>query len=339
MQVDTHPSNDSHQTPSSNLFPEYSLCKVILRNSVWLLGILTWLFGVLDRGYVTFTEDTAILAHVAQLSTAVLLFGCWLYLKPEGSSRSDQVVAFQNYRASLAWQQSSYLCAIESRMEELQQYHLVGRDYVLPFPYPCQIYHLLNLKHLETVHSFSLNNLKVLATSDFQPTEIGGKLRFQTSLESPLNVLRFWRQPEVEAELTLYSPFSVELQIPVHNGRSIHVIFNVLPLNQLEHRFFVDIYSNLRWPKPLLRYLLGFATSLTLLEDLPYLRKLTSRKHPVGSSHHAEEEQRQHRPNDMMQLYHRYVHLYSLDLEVEPCDYASLRSQDDFSSQPISTPS
>jgi hypothetical protein len=169
---------------------------------------------------------------------------------------------------------------------------------------------LLNLKHLETVHSFSLNNLKVLGVKQFQPTAIGGKLQFQTSLESPLNILRFWRQGTVEVELTLHTPFTVELQIPVRDRKFINVIFNVLPLTQGEHKFFVDIYSNLPWPKSCLRFLLKFATSLTLLEDLPYLRQLAALKQQnlMRSIHPADPVPEAHH---MMQLFYRYVDLYS----------------------------
>lgn len=309
MQAHRLPPDDPHHPSVTVSLPERSLCRVMLKNGIWLLGILTWLFGVIDRGYIVLTDGMAVPVHLAQLFAAVALLMGWLVLKPETSPRSSQKVAFQDCSASLPLHQPTYLDAIRGRMLELQSYHLMGREYVLPFPFLCQIYHLLNLKHLESIHSFSLNNLKVLTVSDFQPTAIGGILRFETILDSPLNILRLWRQKAVEVELTLHTPFTVELQVPVHNEKRINVLFNVLPLSQKEHRFFVDIYSNLPWPKPLLRFFLEFATSLTLLEDLPYLRKLTSRKQqslirPSATSGREQES------SDTMQLYHRYVNLY-----------------------------
>ena len=231
----------------------------------------------------------------------------------------------------------NHIGKIQDRMRELQKHHLVGREYVLPFPYLCQIYHLLNLKHLETIHGFRLNNLKVLAVNDFQPTEIGGRLRFQTILDSPFNVLRLWRRSAVEVELTLHTPFTVELQVPVRDGKTINVIFNVLPLNQDKHRFFVDIYSNLPWPKSLLRFSLEFAASLTLLEDLPYLRKLTARKQNLLRSNNNSD--RDQDPNGMMQLYHRYINLYSLtpglDSERNAPPESSFRQSADFPVEPV----
>jgi hypothetical protein len=317
MQSDARQTDIRCKPSLNNTAPEDSLYRVILRNSVWLLGILTWLFGVFDRVYAIVIGEMFTLANFAQLLTVVALFGGWLYLKPEDGTHNSDSVAFQDHTASPDWQQSHYVGTAQARMSELHHYHLVGQEYVLPFPYLCQIYHLLNLKHLETVHNFSLNNLKILHVKHFQPTAIGGKLQFQTVLESPLNILRFWRQAIVEVELTLHTPFTVELQIPVRDRKFINVIFNVLPLTQGEHKFFVDIYSDLPWPKPFLRFLLQFATSLTLLEDLPYLRQLAALKQHnlMRSSHPADSIQGTHH---MMQLFYRYVDLYSALSCLEP---------------------
>jgi len=89
-------------------------------------------------------------------------------------------------------------------MLELQEQHMINQEYILPFPYLCQIYHLLNLKHLETIHNFSLNNLKVITINYFQP---------QLSEEwSNFKQLRFSSQcsenlkPIVEAVLILHTP-------------------------------------------------------------------------------------------------------------------------------------
>jgi hypothetical protein len=109
---------------------------------------------------------------------------------------------------------NGYSRAIESRMAELQPHHLISQRYFFPFPYLCQIYHLLNLKHLENVHGFSLNNLEILQVSHFHSSEVGGTIRFQTILRSPLNILRLWRQPVVEVDLILHDPYTVELCIP-----------------------------------------------------------------------------------------------------------------------------
>lgn len=186
----------------------------------------------------------------------------------------------------------------------LKKRHMISQEYILPFPYLCQIYHLLNLKHLETVHHFSLNNLKILNVSHFQPTNIGGIIKFQTILDSPANPLRIWRKPIVEVDLILHTPYTIELSIPVYNNKRIVVIFQAFPLTDKEHQLFIDIYSDLNWPKPLLQILLHFASCLTLFEDLPYLRNLADtnveRLFKLGKFSN----------NASMLLFKRFVELY-----------------------------
>jgi hypothetical protein len=172
---------------------------------------------------------------------------------------------------------NSYNHAIESRMAELQPHHLISQRYFFPFPYLCQIYHLLNLKHLENVHGFSLNNLEILQVSHFHSSEVGGTIRFQTILRSPLNILRLWRQPVVEVDLILHDPYTVELCIPIYRQKQVTVLFNVIPLQNRGHELFIDVYSNMSRFKPLLKLVFHLASCLTVLEDLPYIRKLAQR--------------------------------------------------------------
>ncbi|MBW4554751.1 MAG: hypothetical protein KME59_02200 [Trichormus sp. ATA11-4-KO1] len=229
-----------------------------LRTGVWLFGIPSWIFGITDRSWAAFADGYLSTMEVFQLLTTSFFFVSWLYLKPEMENNQDQ----------------GCLCPIQANKLALKKRHMISQEYILPFPYLCQIYHLLNLKHLETVHGLSLNNLKILNISYFQPTSIGGIIKFQTILDSPVNPLRIWRQPIVEVDLILHTPYTIELSIPVYNNKRIIVIFQTFPLTEKEHQLFIDIYSDLDWPKPLLQIVLHFASCLTLFEDLPYLRKL-----------------------------------------------------------------
>jgi hypothetical protein len=231
---------------------------VKLKNGIWLAGIPSWLFGITDRSLAAFADGYLSTLEVFQLFTASFFFLSWLYLRPEKDLNDVE----------------GYLCPTQDHRFELKKRHMISQEYILPFPYLCQIYHLLNLKHLETVHKFSLNNLRVINISSFQPTAIGGIIQFQTILESPVNALRIWRQPIVEVDLILHTPYTVELSIPVYNGKRITVMFYALPLNHREHQLFIEIYSDLDWPKPILQILLHLASCLTLFEDLPYLRNL-----------------------------------------------------------------
>jgi hypothetical protein len=196
--------------------------------------------------------------------------------------------------------------AIEARMTELKDDHLISQRYFFPFPYLCQIYHLLNLKHLENVHGFSLSNLEILKVSHFQSSEVGGTIRFQTILRSPLNILRLWRQPIVEVDLILHDPYTVELRIPIYREKQVTVLFNVIPLQNRGHELFIDIYSSLSRFKPLLKLIFHCASCLTVLEDLPYIRKLAERnlKRLVELNKVSNHE--------TMQLFKRFTELYGV---------------------------
>jgi hypothetical protein len=294
----------------NNQSVEFPLFITKLKNNLWIFGIHSWLFGITDRSMASLADGYLSAIELVHLFIASFFFVSWLSLKPNKSLNSGGLKTLQRYRTdSYAYLPEGYLCTAQARMLELQEQHMISQEYILPFSYICQIYHLLNLKHLETIHNFSLNNLKVIGVSDFQPTAIGGLIKFQTILDSPVNALRIWRQPIVEVGLILHNPYTVELCIPVYNNKYIIVIFNALPLSNTEHKLFIDIYSNLEWPKPLLQILLHFASCLTLFEDLPYLRKLGERNverlvHLSRVSNH-----------ESMWLFRRFVELYGSSIE------------------------
>ncbi|XHX79809.1 MAG: hypothetical protein RBJ76_07765 [Stenomitos frigidus ULC029] len=246
-----------------------------LRNGVWLFGIPSWFFAAFERVTAAFTDGYVSAIEFIQFVTPIFCFVGWLCLRPPYRKPKTALLKDQH---QLTDSEEAYLETAQFRMSALQDQHLIRQEYVLPFSYVCQIYHLLNLKHLESVHSFSLNNLRVIEVNHMQPTEIGGTVKFQTTLDSPLNALRIWRQPVVEVELTLHTPFTVELSIPVYGDKRMTVIFNAIPLSRNRHKLFIDIYSNLKWYKPLLQLMLHAASCLTLFEDLPYLQKLAKRK-------------------------------------------------------------
>jgi hypothetical protein len=293
-----------------NSFPaENNRLVARLRNNIWFVGIPSWVVGIADRVLTAFADGYLSAIEIAQLFMAVFFFLSWLLLKPQQGAESmmplynpDDVTATVNDNDELC------LAEFQKRLTELQEFHTIRQEYILPFPYLCQIYHLLNLKHLEEVHGFSLNNLRILQVSDFQPTALGGVMKFQTVLDSPINALRIWRQPIVEVELILHTPFTVELSIPVYNNKRIIVMFNAVPISEDEHRLFIDIYSDLGWFRPLLQAVLHFASCLTLFEDLPYLRTLANRNiarlAELGRvSNH-----------ETMKLFKRFVDLYGVGL-------------------------
>ena len=207
---------------------------------------------------------------------------------------------------------SSYLDQTAARMLELDRDRAIGQEYTLPIPYLCQIYHLLNLKHLEVVHGFSLNGLKISSIDLFETTNTGGTIKFKTVLVSSLNFLRIWRQPVVDVELTLLNPYTIELNVGIYRNKKITVMFNVLPLGENEHKLFIDIYSSVGIAKPILQVLLHVASCLTVFEDLPYLRKL-AKKNPRRLLRSAKRSKCQ-----TMQLFNRFVDLYAAKSEQLP---------------------
>lgn len=275
---------------------------VRLRNFIWLIGIPLCMFGILDRGISIFADNYVSFAEFFQIFIVSLLLMIWLYLRP-GSLLAHETEVEQDYLNNLiAHQDKLYLSAAKDRMLELKEQHLISQKHILPFPYLCQIYHLLNLKHLEMVHSFSLNDLKVIEVGNLRPTALGGALKFKTILDSPMNVLKIWRQPTAEVELVLHTPYTIELNVPAYGDKRIIVIFNVVPISNQEHELLIDIYSNLEWPKSLLQVLLHAASYLTLYEDLPYLARLSQKSFATltkASSH------------ETMSLFKRFVDLYS----------------------------
>ncbi|MCC5668278.1 hypothetical protein LC653_31585 [Nostoc sp. CHAB 5784] len=266
-----------------------------IKSNIWLFGIPSWLFGITDRSIAVFADGYLSPIEIFQLFTTFFFFVSWLYLKPDESFNSNDLGPSQY---------QEYLARTQANKLQVKKLHMISQEYILPFPYICQIYHLLNLKHLETVHSFSLNNLKIFQISHFQPTNTGGIIKFQTILDSPANALRIWRQPIVEVDLILHTPYTVELSIPVYNNKRIIVIFHAFPLNDFEHQFFIDIYSDLEWPKPLLQIILHFASCLTLFEDLPYLRALADKN--IGRLFNLSRASN----HETALLFKRYVELY-----------------------------
>lgn len=291
MSINLIPTN-SNETPKTHLPLEVELAIFIdkLKNSIWLFGIPSWVFGISDRSLAALADGYLSPIEILQLLTASFLFLSWLYLRPETSLNDDV--------------SERYLCPTQVSNFDLKKRHMISQEYILPFPYLSQIYHLLSLKHLETVHKFSLNNLKVINVSHVQSTDIGGIIKFETVLDSPVNALKIWRQPIVEVDLILHNPYTVELSIPVYNHKRIVVIFSVFPLTDTEHQFFIDIYSDLKWYKPILQIILHFAACLTLFEDLPYLRSLADKKvERLFNSNKTSS-------HETMWLFKRFVELY-----------------------------
>ncbi len=275
----------AHRLPA-----EDCLKRDIFKCGLWLAGIPALLYGAMDRGIAACSQPMVVTRDLSYCLIALVILLGWMCI---GMVEDPGEPIPEKARRLLQRSQG-----------KAQGNCIAQKSYRLPYPHICQIYHLLNLKHLEEIHRFSLGNLKVLQVSHFQKTKEGGKLRFKTVLDSPFNVLRLWRNPSVEVDLTIHSPHQIELKVPTYGEKCIRVLFNVLPLNAGEHQLLIQMFSDLQWPKELLRVVLLLASSLTLLEDLPYLRHLAKRNLAANRSNSGTGCQ-------TMQLFHRYVDLYT----------------------------
>ena len=74
------------------------------------------------------------------------------------------------------------------------------------------------------------------------------------------------------------------------------------------HKLFIDIYSNIIFPKPILQIILHCASCLNLFEDLFYLNELANRN--AGRWVRATRSSNR----DIMQLFKRFVKLYGSSL-------------------------
>lgn len=285
------------------------------RDNIWNLGIFYWIFNTINQCFNLLLNGDSSNSDVSHLFATSLLLTSWFYLKPEASHRhasfkTKDISTLKYYKLdSVVPPHEAYLYDTEIRMLQLEKYHLISQEYVLQVPYLCQMYHLLNLKHLESIHKFSLNGLKILDVSQLKATANGGTLKFQTVLVSPINLLRVWRQPIVEVELILHNPYTIELNVPVYKDKTVTVIFNVLPLSDNSHKLFIDMYSNVVFPKILVQIILHLASGLTMLEDIPYLKRLNESK--IRRSHYLGKV---FRPKTV-QLFDRFADLYGSSLE------------------------
>jgi hypothetical protein len=248
------------------------------RSHIWVVGILLLLIGLSEQSNLIFADNHVSSWEFFHVVAIAFLVVSWISLRPELEAEPDLSARLETVQPhAILPHDEAYYSTTHSLMRELNNYHVVSQIHTLPFPYLSQIYHLLNLKHLETVHSNSLGSLKVIDVSDFQTTQIGGAVKFRTTLNSPINLLKIWRQSIVDVDLILHTPYTVELNIPMYGEKRMIVMFNVFPLGNTAHELFIDIYTDLKWPKWLLTSVLHLAALFTVYEDLPYLKKLSER--------------------------------------------------------------
>lgn len=53
-----------------------------LRSGLWLVGLSSWVFGILDRSFASFSDGYLSAIDIAQIATASFFFVSWMLLKP-----------------------------------------------------------------------------------------------------------------------------------------------------------------------------------------------------------------------------------------------------------------
>jgi len=70
---------------------EKNLFLALLQNSIWLIGVACWLFGLIDRSLASLADGYLSAVDLLQLFTALVFFSGWLYLKPEQPLRGESL--------------------------------------------------------------------------------------------------------------------------------------------------------------------------------------------------------------------------------------------------------
>ena len=172
------------------------------------------------------------------------------------------------------------LLQFEERIQSLEHNHIMQLEKNLDFNWLVQIYHLMNVNHLEVFHNVSLNGLSVEEIIDFRPTNVGGTISFKTISKSALGFIRLFRGKESVVKLTMHSALTIELNLEVGDNKTYTVLFNVLPLSANRHKLFVDIYGTKKpniASKTILGLVLKIASLITINEDMDYYEKLGKR--------------------------------------------------------------
>jgi hypothetical protein len=68
---------------NSQQLAEITEFSFLLKHGLWFLGVIAWIFGILDRSIASFSDGSLSATEVPQLLTIIILFGAWLFLKPK----------------------------------------------------------------------------------------------------------------------------------------------------------------------------------------------------------------------------------------------------------------
>lgn len=171
-------------------------------------------------------------------------------------------------------------------------YTLSGVSYDLNYNWLVEMYHLMSLDHIKSTHFLTLRGFSVDEVVEANQNSSISEMIYKVSLPDSL-VLFKDKTPTIKkslVSLTLFSAFTVGMQININSNWSFLILFNVLPTGVKSHRLFVDFYSSKKLnPLFLLDPLLKLVSWVTIMEDLEYL-KVLSKGSIFGNAGNAKKE-------------------------------------------------
>lgn len=75
-------SKNGTEVMSNNQPSELAVYVANLKNGIWLFGIPSWIFGIVDRSIASLSDGYLSAVDITQLFTASFFFVSWLFLKP-----------------------------------------------------------------------------------------------------------------------------------------------------------------------------------------------------------------------------------------------------------------
>ena len=226
---------------------------------------------------------------------------------------------------------ASLSAEIPGRVARMKAYlELIGHDrffstsYVLPGSYWANMFHLLNPTHENSIHTFTLDGIKVDQVVDYRETMYGGEQTLRSVLTKPSKIQRLCRRMDKDPLLKhvskyinvlrkdafysrsiLHGPYTVEQRIQLTESSYTSILFTLSPISTSQCRLFIDFYSNFNVPHKLKWFLFHLITPVVVWEDREYMVRL-ARKGEFFFKQIRQEVPETH----FLKLHQRFLELY-----------------------------
>lgn len=198
--------------------------------------------------------------------------------------------------ASLSAEIPNRVTRMKAYLERIAYDHFFSTSYDLPGSYWANMFHLLNPMHENSIHTFTLDGIKVERVIDYRETMYGGEQTLLSVLTKPSNIQRLCRRMDkdpllkhvskyinvlrrdsFQSKSILHGPYTVEQRIQLTESSYTSILFTLSPLGPDKCRLFIDFYSNFNVPHKLKWFLFHLITPVVVWEDRKYMRYLASK--------------------------------------------------------------